>query len=142
LEARGFEISACMLEPETEFETFAALLLAEEEGTGIYCKIVQDILAERGKSERVTRMLREKMREIRNDKLLVRLCHPSTELRTCVLSEIRKFRALNLIEDNIITQLKQVADAVCAGNKRVAAILSLSHIAQVEVFRVAAGGEF
>jgi hypothetical protein len=127
------KFSACMLKPEAEFENFAALMLAEEEGTGIYCEIVQDILAERGKSEGVARMLRDKMREIRNDKLLVGLCHPSMELRTCVLSEIRKFRALNPIEGDIITQLKQMAsDAHCAWNKRVAAILSLSHIGQME----------
>jgi len=128
------QFTACMLfEEETKFEDFCKLLLAEEKGMGAHCEIVQDFLSECGESEQVGKMLCHKMREIRNDKWIAGLCHPSLELRQRIVSEMRQFRAVSLSEGGIVASLIEIAEGTkFTWCKRVAAILSLTQIAQME----------
>ena len=131
------QFTACMLSDETVFTDFCKHLLAEEEGVGAHCEIVQDFLSERGKSEEVSHVLRNKIREIRTDKLIAGLCHRSQELRTSLISELRNFRALDPFEDGkktgIVGQLKTIVETTtCKWNTRVAAIVSITQIAQIE----------
>ena len=84
------QFTACMLS-EQVFEGFCQLVLASDDGTGSHCELVQDFLKERGASEKVKRMVREKLQGFRRRGLTASLCHPSLELRKLVLSEMKKF---------------------------------------------------
>jgi len=66
-----------MLSAET-FTRFCELVLA----TGAPCEMVHDFLTERGSSEKVEQMVRNKLREIRGtDSVVARICHLSQQLR-------------------------------------------------------------
>jgi len=59
------QFTACMLS-EQVFEGFCQLVLASDDGTGSHCELVQDFLKERGASEKVERMVRDKRFEALN----------------------------------------------------------------------------
>jgi len=138
---------ACMLSAET-FTRFCELVLASEDrdGAGAQCEIVHDFLKERGSSEKVEQMVRNKMREIRGaDSLVTGLCHPSHELRDRVLSEMKLFRVPPdpfAYTDGTVAQLKHVAeDREREWYKRSAAILSVVQIAQMDHCQKGTGRE-
>jgi len=136
-----------MLSAET-FTRFCELVLASEDrdGAGAQCEIVHDFLKERGSSEKVEQMVRNKMREIRGaDSLVTGLCHPSHELRDRVLSEMKLFRVPPdpfAYTDGTVAQLKHVAeDREREWYKRSAAILSVVQIAQMDHCQKGTGRE-
>jgi serine/threonine protein kinase len=125
------QFTACMLSEEM-FLAFCHRLLEMEDGTGVYCELVQDFLKERGSSDAVEQMMREQMQKNRGtDLLLAGLCHPCPEMRSLVLSEMIKFRAPpDLLA---VGKLKMVAeDADCVWHKRAASVLSIAQIAQMK----------
>ena len=126
------QFAACMLSTERSFVHFCGLLLAEEDGVGVHCEIVQDFLKERGNFRDVEQLLRNKMRENRSDKLLTGLCHPSLELRTLFLSEMQQFRMPeDPFADKIVAKLMERAEnRSWEWHRRVAAIFSITHIAK------------
>ncbi len=133
------QFAACMLS-EQVFEGFCQLVLASDDGTGSHCELVQDFLKERGASvisEKVGRMVRGKLQEIRgSERLIAGLCHPSPELRRIVLSEMKKFGVPPdpfAETDGTAAALRQIAeDGASKWHKRAAALLSLVQMAQMD----------
>ena len=121
--------------PEEEFEAFCRLVLQNDDGTGVYCELVNDFLKERGGCEEVHVMVCNKLQTVRGtESLIAGLCHPSLELRNRVLSEMKKFEMPpDPFSDGTTTQLRQIIqnkDGVW--HKRSAAIISLAQIAQMD----------
>jgi hypothetical protein len=130
------QFTACMLSEEV-FEGFCQLVLASDDGTGSHCELVQDFLKERGASEKVERMVRGKLQEIRGSEgLIAGLCHPSAELRRIVLSEMKKFGVPPdpfAETDGTAAALKEIAeDGASKWHARAAAVLSLVQMAQMD----------
>jgi hypothetical protein len=125
------QFTACMLSEEL-FLVFCQRLLEMEDGTGVYCELVQDFLKERGSSNAVEQMMREQMQENRGtDHLLAGLCHPCPEMRSLVLSEMIKFEVPP--DPWVVGKLKMIAeDADCVWHKRAASVLSIAQIAQMK----------
>jgi len=79
--------------PDEEFTAFCQLVLQKDDDTGVHCELVNDFLKERGGSEEVHLMVRNRLQTVRGtESLIAGLCHPSLELRNRVLSEMKKFR--------------------------------------------------
>ena len=128
------QFTTCML-PEEIFPNFCQLLLEMDDGTGVYCELVQDSVRERGPCEAVERMMREQMHKIRGTDLRIAgLCHPSQEMRTLVLSEMKEFRVpSNPFAEGTVTTLKMFAeDTSCVWHTRAASVLSIAQIAQMK----------
>ena len=87
------QFAACMPQLQDEvFEGFCQLVLQSDDGTGAHCELVQDFLKERERSAVVQHKVQARLNEIRGVKALVAgLCPPSLEMRSCVLSEMKKF---------------------------------------------------
>ena len=130
------QFAACMLSEEP-FASFCGRVLECDEGDGVHCELVQDFLKERGGSERVEKMVREKVLEIRGtDYLIAGLCHPSMEMRNLVLSEMKSFGVPPdpfAPTDGTAARLRHVAqDSGKVWYTRCAAILSLAQIAKMD----------
>jgi hypothetical protein len=134
------QFAACLMQDEEVFEGFCQLVLASDDGTGSHYEKVQDFLRERGASviaEKVERMVRGKLQEIRGSECLVAgLCHPSSELRHIVLSEMKKFGMPPnpfAETDGTAAVLRQIAeDGASKWHTRAAALLSLVQMAQMD----------
>jgi hypothetical protein len=133
------QFTACML-PDTDqgkatFSDFCSAVLESDDGTGTCCELVRDFLKERGSCEAVEQMLRDKMQEIRGTDLLVAgLCHPSSEMRSLVLSEMIQFCVPpNPFADGTVPKLKEIAeDKDRVWHTRAASMLSIAQIAQMK----------
>jgi len=121
--------------PEEQFKSFCELVLQNDDGTGVHCELVNDFLKERGGSEEVHLMVRNRLQTVRGtESLIAGLCHPSLELRNRVLSEMKKFEMPpNPFSDGTTARLRQIAEDKCdVWHKRAAAIISLAQIAQMD----------
>ena len=133
------QFTACMLpdtdQGKTTFTDFCSAVLESDDGTGTCCELVRDFLKERGSCEAVEQMLRDKMQEIRGTDLLVAgLCHPSSEMRSLVLSEMIQFCVPpNPFADGTVPKLKEIAeDKDRVWHTRAASMLSIAQIAQMK----------
>ena len=133
------QFAACMPQLNDKmFEKFCRLVLKSDDGTGVHCELVQDVLKERGASEKVKEMVRSRLQEIRGINLLIAgLCHPSLELRNHVLCEMKKFRTpldpFKESNDGTVAKLKNIIKKCHVDwNTRAAAILSVAQIAQMD----------
>ena len=125
---------ACML-PDEKFTAFCQLVIQNTDDTGVHCELVSDFLKERGGSEEVHLMVRNRLQTIRGtESLIAGLCHPLLDLRNRVLSEMKKFETPpNPFSDGTTTRLRQIAEDKCdVWHKRAAAIISLVQIAQMD----------
>ena len=72
------QFTACILEPEAAFTEFCQAILEAQDEAGINCELVRAVLEERGESEIVEQMLRDKLLQLRSTESLVAgLCHIS-----------------------------------------------------------------
>jgi hypothetical protein len=129
------QFTACML-PEDTFSQFCRVLLEMEDCTGAHCELVKDFSKERDLSNAVQQMMSEQMQKNRGiDLLLAGLCHPCSEMRLQVVSEMKRFRSPPdpFADGSVVSKLKVIAeDADCVWHKRAAAMLSIAHIAQMK----------
>jgi hypothetical protein len=140
------QFTACMLS-EQVFDRFCQLVLASDDWTGSHCELVQDFLKERDASvisEKVDRMVHDKLREIRGSEgLIAGLCHPLKKPRKLVLSEMKKFGVPPdpfAETDGTAAALRQIAeDGASKWHTRAAAVLSLVQIAQMDHCRKSNG---
>jgi hypothetical protein len=131
------QFTACMLQDteQATFTDFCSAVLESDDGTGTCCELVRDFLKERGSCEAVEQMLRDKMQKIRGTDLLVAgLCHPSSEMRSLVLSEMIQFCVPpNPFSDGTVPKLKEIAeDKDRVWHTRAASMLSIAQIAQMK----------
>ena len=133
------QFAACLIQLETVYVAFCRAVLESDDGTGACCEMVKDFSQERGKSAEVDQMVRDKFDKIRGTPSLVAgLCHPSLELRNCILSEMDSFGMPPdpfSETDGIVAELKKIAedkDRDAEWYTRAAAILSLMQIAQMQ----------
>jgi hypothetical protein len=131
------QFTACMLQDteQVTFTDFCSAVLESDDGTGTCCELVRDFLKERGSCEAVEQMLRDKMQKIRGtDLLLAGLCHPSSGMRSLVLSEMIQFCVPpNPFSDGTVPILKEIAeDKDRVWHTRAASMLSIAQIAQMK----------
>ena len=137
------QFTACLLE-ESIFEALCAALMGEDDGAGANCEMVRSFLNERSGSvkKNVEKMLAGRVLELRGtENLIAGLCHPSSEARELLLSEMRRFCSpADVFGDGTVAKLRAIAeDTNCAWYRRRAAILSLAQVVRMEHYEHQSG---